>query len=154
VFVIGGTGFGRTDCSAAALARAGTLALHGVALRPGETAGFGSVAGCPVLLLPGRPDAALAAFLALGRPLLGRLAGLAEPPARLSLPLSRKVSSALGLSEIVFLRRGAAGLEALGGSDIPLRRLLQVEGALLVPPDREGYPQGAAVEMMPVWSPR
>lgn len=147
VLVLGGTGFGRTDRSAAALAGAGSVHAHGLALRPGETAAIGEAAGRPVLLLPGRPEAALAVLLALGRPLLGALAGLVEPP-RARAPLLRKVSSTIGLSEVVFVRRAAAGIEPLGGVEIPLQRLGQATGAVLVPPEREGYPEGTEVEIM------
>lgn len=151
VFVLGGTGFGRTDHSASALSQAGTLEAHGIGLRPGETAGFGQVAGKPVLLLPGRPDGALAAFITLGRPLLTRLAGCIASTGD-ELPLRRKISSGIGVSEVVFVRRGASGLEPLGAAGIPLRRLLQAEGVVLVPPEREGYPAGTEVEMMPLWT--
>jgi molybdenum cofactor synthesis domain-containing protein len=152
VLVLGGTGFGRTDHSAAALERVGVQEAHGIGLRPGETAGFGRVAGQPVLLLPGRPDACLAAFLALGRPVLARLAGRTVHEGGAARPLARKLSSGIGVSEAFFVRRAAAGLEPLGSAGIPLRRLLTAEGVVLVPPDREGYPQGAAVEMMPLWT--
>ena len=40
VLVIGGTGPGTEDHAAAALAAAGELAIHGIALRPGETTGL------------------------------------------------------------------------------------------------------------------
>ncbi|KMO35563.1 molybdopterin-binding protein [Methylobacterium variabile] len=149
VVVIGGTGPGRTDRGAEALARAGRLHAHGIALRPGESAGFGAVAGLPVLLLPGRPDAALAAWLALGRPLLAGLAGAAPEPPQM-LPLTRKVTSVIGLAELVFLRRTPAGAEPLGGAEIPLHRLGQADAALLVPPAHEGYPAGTPVEVLPL----
>jgi molybdopterin molybdotransferase len=52
VLLVGGTGPGRDDEAAPALATAGELVIHGVALRPGETTGFGRVAGeVPVALL-------------------------------------------------------------------------------------------------------
>ena len=149
VLVLGGSGFGRTDRSAAALARAGRLHAHGLALRPGETAALGEAGGRPVLLLPGRPDAMLAAFLALGVPLLHGLTGArAEPP--IAAALTRKIASVIGLTEIVFVRRSADGAEPLGGAELPLRRLVQADGFVLVAPEREGYPVGAQVEVWPL----
>ncbi|SFF18389.1 molybdopterin-binding protein [Methylobacterium sp. yr596] len=149
VLVVGGTGPGRCDASAAALAQAGRLDAHGIALRPGESAGFGEAAGRPVLLLPGRSDAALAAWLALGRPLVAALAG-AAPELAAILPLTRKVSSIIGLTEVVFLRRLASGAEPVGGAETPLHRLARADAALLVPPAHEGYPAGTPVEVLPL----
>ncbi|MEA1833303.1 molybdopterin-binding protein [Methylobacterium durans] len=147
--VVGGTGFGREDHSAAALAQAGNLAVHGIALRPGDGAGFGDAQGRPVLLLPGAPEAMLAAFLALACPLLQALAGEAAAPARTA-PLRRKVSSVIGLSEIVFVAEAGDGVEPLGSAELALHRLLLARGAILVPPEREGYPEGTVVEIMPL----
>lgn len=146
VLVLGGTGFGRSDRSAAGLARAGRLIGHGIALRPGETAGIGEAERRPVLLLPGRAEAALAVFLALGRPLLAALSG-AVPPSRARAVLTRKIASGIGLSEVVTARRTARGVEPLGGADLPLRQLLAADAAVLVPPEREGYPEGTEVEV-------
>ncbi|WP_425339757.1 molybdopterin-binding protein [Methylobacterium platani] len=149
VLVIGGTGPGRRDAGADALARAGRLHAHGLALRPGESAGFGTAGDRLVLLLPGRPDACLVAWLALGRPLLAALSGAAADPPVI-LPLTRKVASVIGLTEVVFLRRVAAGAEPLGGAEIPLHRLALADAALLVPPAHEGYPAGTPVEVLPL----
>lgn len=146
VLLLGGTGPGRTDHSAAGLAGAGRLLAHGIALRPGETAGIGEVEGRPVLLVPGRPEAAVAVFLALGRPLVAALSGSA-PPAPTPAVLTKKIASGIGLSEIVFGRRVARGVEPLGGVDLPLRCLVQADVAVLVPPEHEGYPEGTEVEV-------
>ncbi|MBB2960124.1 molybdopterin-binding protein [Methylobacterium sp. R2-1] len=148
-FVLGGTGFGRSDRSAEGLAGAGRVIAHGLALRPGETAGLGEAGGRPVLLLPGRPDAALASFLALGRPLVAALAGIVEAPSRAG-TLRRKITSTVGLAEIVFVRGHGSEIEPLGGADLPLRRLIEADGAVLVPPEREGYPAGSEVEVVPL----
>ncbi|WP_244965522.1 molybdopterin-binding protein [Methylobacterium soli] len=149
LLVVGGTGFGRTDGAADALARAGRLDGHGLALRPGETSGFGRVGAMPVLLLPGRPEAMLAAFLALGRPLLAGLTGAAPVPATTAI-LSRKLTSVIGLSEIVFVAPVEGGVTPLGGAELALARLLLARGAVLVPPEREGYPDGTPVEILPL----
>ena len=149
VFVIGGTGFGRTDVSADALARAGAVTAHGLALRPGETTGFGTAGGRPVLLVPGRPDAALASYLALGRPLLDALAGTHATDRRTA-PLLRKIVSTLGMSEIVFVRCRSEGIEPLGGAELPLHRLALADAVVLVPPEREGYGEGTTVEIIPL----
>ena len=145
--VLGGTGFGRGDQSADGLARAGSVHAHGIALRPGGTTAFGEVGGRPVLLLPGRPDAALSAFLTLGRPLLAALAGAtASLPDRA--PLSRKITSTIGLSEIVFARRQQDAILPLGGADLPLHRLIEADAAILVAAQTEGYPAGTPVEVL------
>lgn len=149
VLVLGGSGYGRTDRSAAGLARAGRLHVQGIALRPGETAALGEAAGRPVLVLPGRPEAALAAFLALGSPLLARLAGARDAPG-MPATLLRKIVSVIGMAEIVFVRRHPEGVEPLGGFDLPLRRLLRADGFVLVAPEREGHPAGDQVEVRPL----
>lgn len=149
ILVLGGSGFGRTDHSAEALGRVGAVRAHGIALRPGETAAIGTVQARPALILPGRPEAALAVFLALGRPLLARLTGAREAPPRRA-ALLRKIASPIGLTEMVFVRSRPDGVEPLGGAELPLRRLIQAEGVVMVAPEREGYPAGEEIEVWPL----
>jgi molybdenum cofactor synthesis domain-containing protein len=149
VFVLGGTGFGRSDRSAEGLAQAGRVVAHGLALRPGETAGIGEAGDRPVLLLPGRPDAALAIILALGRPLIAALTGAIETAPRTA-RASRKITSSVGLAEIIFVRCQGPDIDPLGGADLALRRLIEADGFVLVPPEREGYPVGSVVEVVPL----
>ncbi len=149
VFVLGGTGFGRSDCSAEGLAQAGRVVAHGLALRPGETAGIGEAGDRPVLLLPGRPDAALAVILALGRPLIAALTGAVETAPRTA-RASRKITSTVGLAEIIFVRCQGPDIDPFGGADLALRRLIEADGFVLVPPEREGYPVGSVVEVVPL----
>ena len=148
VLVVGGSGFGRLDQSAAALAEAGDVRAHGIALRPGETTAVGCAAGTPVLVVPGRPEAALAAFLALGRPLIARLAGARDRLPRRQV-LLRKIVSSIGLSEVVYVRSGPDGVEPLGGAGLPLSRLMQADGTVVVEPDSEGFRAGEEAE---VWA--
>jgi molybdopterin biosynthesis enzyme len=147
VIAIGGTGAGRQDASIKTLGRIGRLEMHGVGLRPGETAALATAGSRPVLLLPGRLDAALSAWLVMGRRLLARLTGFAgsdpAPPER----LARKVVSTVGLAEVVPVARGADGLEPLASGYLSLQALARADGWILVPPESEGFPAGSMVEV-------
>jgi molybdopterin molybdotransferase len=149
VIAIGGTGGGRNDASVSTLARLGRLEVHGVALSPGETAAFGEVRTRPVLLLPGRIDAALAAWLLLGAPMLARLAGRREQARGVSATLARKVASNLGLAELIPVRLREGKAEPLGSGYLPLQAIAQSDGWILVAADREGHPAGATVMVRP-----
>ena len=151
VVIIGGTGSGRNDASAQTLARAGRLAVHGMALTPGETAALGFVELRPVLLLPGRLDAALSVWLVVGRRMLERLAAskMKDSEPAESLTLARKVSSTVGLAEVVPVRRKGDTAEPLATKYLPLSVLARSDGWILVPADSEGYAAGAQVQVRP-----
>src|SRR5262249_56058554 len=97
-------GRGRRDGSVGRVASVGKLHVHGVALVPGDTAAFGTVGARPVLALPGRLDAALAAWHVLGRAMLARLAGNCEPLCLRTAKLTHKVTSTVGLAELIAVR--------------------------------------------------
>lgn len=150
IIAIGGTGTGRTDTSVQTLAREGAVAVHGMAITPGETAALGFIGARPVLLLPGRLDAALAVWLAIGRRLLDRVAGASfkEEPAD-TLPLARKVTSTVGLAEVVPVRRLEGHADPLGSRYLALSSLARSDGWILVPADSEGYSAGTSVAVRP-----
>jgi molybdopterin biosynthesis enzyme len=149
LIAIGGTGSGRYDASVHLLGRLGRLAVHGIALAPGETAAFGFSKARPVLLLPGRLDAALAVWLVVGRALLARLSTdkIKEPAETLT--LARKVSSTVGLTELVPVRRDGGQVEPLAARYLPLSSLTRSDGWLLVPAESEGYRAGTKVQVRP-----
>jgi molybdopterin biosynthesis enzyme len=150
ILVVGGTGCGTPDTSVLALKQSGRVAFHGVGLLPGETAAFGTVAARSVLLLPSRIDAMLAAWLALGRPWLMRLAGARDDDRIGMAQLLRKVTSPLGIAEIVPVRRQGSDAEPLASGYLSLAALARADGWLLVPPESEGYPAGAQVPVRPL----
>jgi molybdopterin molybdotransferase len=149
VVAIGGTGCGRHDVSVATLARLGRVEAHGIALAPGTTAAFGVAGARPVLLLPGRLDGALAAWLLLGEPMLARLAARRAPPPTMTARLSRKVASNLGLAEFIPVRLRDGQAEPLGSGYLPLQTIAQADGWILVAADREGHPAGTPVMVRP-----
>ena len=151
IVAIGGTGSGRNDVSVQTLTREGRLAVHGVALTPGETVALGFVGVRPVLLLPGRLDAALSVWLVLGRRMLDRLAAAksSENEPTETLTLARKVSSTVGLAEVVPVRRNGGQAEPLATKYLPLSSLARSDGWILVPADSEGYSAGTSVQVRP-----
>lgn len=147
VIGIGGTGTGRNDNAVISLARLGSVECHGFAVAPGQTAALGHAKGRPILLLPGRLDAALAVFLLVGRHLMNRLSGARGEEKGLPVTLVRKVSSTIGLSEVVFVRRVADGVEPLGQSALSLQALAQADGWIHAPAESEGMAAGTMAEM-------
>jgi molybdopterin biosynthesis enzyme len=147
---IGGTGAGRNDNSVQVLAREGRVAVHGIALAPGETVALGFSESRPVLLLPGRLDAALAAWLVVGRYLLAALAASKNKDGESAetLTLARKVASTVGIAELVPIRRTPDGqAEPLATRYLPLSSLTRGDGWILVPAESEGFAAGSAVSM-------
>jgi len=150
VIWIGGTGTGKRDKWVHALASTGRLEVHGVALTPGETSALGFIEETAVLLIPGRLDAALAAWLIIGRHMLARLSGGTDaPPPTTIATLARKVASPLGLAEVVPVRVRDGKAEPIASGYWPLQAIAQADGWILVPPESEGYPAGASVVVRP-----
>jgi molybdopterin biosynthesis enzyme len=147
---IGGTGSGRNDDSVQVLAREGMLAVHGMALTPGETAALGFAGATPALLLPGRLDAALCVWLTVGRPLLRQLSGAGNEHEVLDArTLARKIASTVGLTEVVPVRVQDGRAEPLAGKYLPLSALARSDGWVLVPAESEGYSAGSNVQVRP-----
>ena len=149
VIAIGGTGSGRNDRSVHTLARLGRVEAHGIAVSPGETAAFGFVGERPVLVMPGRLDAALAVWLLIGRRLIAKLAGGSVEDAPALLPLKRKVTSAIGMTELIPVTCTGGLAEPLGSGYLSLTALARSDGWIVVPADSEGFAAGTQVAIQP-----
>jgi putative molybdopterin biosynthesis protein len=120
LIVIAGSSAGRDDYTARVVASAGTLAVHGVAVRPGHPVVLGVVGRTPVLGAPGYPVSAALTFDIFVAPLLAELSG--APPRqrpRASARLARKLAARHGR-----LGPGAAriGGRVPGGDAVAARR--------------------------------
>jgi molybdopterin molybdotransferase len=147
VIVAGGTGRGLDDETVAALAATGELAIHGVALRPGESAGVGRRHdGVPVFLLPGAPAACLWAYELLAGRALRRLAGrdpaLPFPTRRMT--TAGKIVSSIGTTEVCPVRRlsddRVEPIASLAGAGLAAA----ADGFVIVAEGSEGIPRGAS----------
>jgi molybdopterin biosynthesis enzyme len=135
------------------LAGMGGALAHGIAMRPGETAACGfrqTPAGesrVPVLCTSARFESMLAAWLLLLRPCLRQLAGSAGLDHGARLPLTRKIVSNPGMSDLVLLRSvtepdGGRMWQPLATGDIPWAAIAHADAWLLVAPECEGYAAG------------
>ncbi len=149
VLLAGGTGPGADDFAAEALAAAGELAIHGVALQPGGSAGMGRLGtGAPVFLLPGTPVDCLWAYELLAGRAIRRLAGRnpALPFRSREMRLDRKIVSNIGMTEICPMQcaEGQAGPIA-SFAEAGLMAVARADGFVIVPEGSEGLAAGAAV---------
>jgi len=149
VIVVGGTGSGRRDAAVQEVVRHGEIEAHGIAISPGDTAAIGFVDERPVLLSPGRLDAALAVWLFIGRQLTAKLAGGAVDEMPVMLPLGHKVTSAIGIAELVPVSCGEGRAEPLGSGYLSLTALARSNGWIAVSADSEGFAAGAEVAVNP-----
>jgi molybdopterin biosynthesis enzyme len=149
VIAVGGTGSGRRDAAVHALAQAGRVEVHGIALAPGETAAFGFAGARPVLSVPGRIDAALAVWLLVGRDLVARLSGGKVENTSVTLPLKRKVTSTIGLTELIPVSCAGGMAEPLASGYLSFAALAGSDGWIVVPADSEGFNAGTRVAVRP-----
>jgi len=149
MIAIGGTGSGRNDTSVRVLAELGRVEVHGIAVAPGETAAFGFVGQKPVLLVPGRLDSALAVWLLIGRYLLAKLAGGEIKDWTAYIPLNRKVTSTIGMTELIPVRCADGVAEPLGSGYLSFTALTRSDGWIVVPADSEGFAAGTPVAVQP-----
>jgi len=155
VILVAGSSAGRDDYTARVVAEAGTVAVHGVAVRPGHPVVLGTVTGTPgtpVLGAPGYPVSAALTFDIFAAPLLAALQG-GSPPERpaTTARLARKLASVIGMDDWVRVRLGRVEGEMVAtplprGAGV-LTSLVRADGLLLVPAELEGHHSGERVRV-------
>ncbi|HTX26790.1 MAG TPA: molybdopterin biosynthesis protein [Streptosporangiaceae bacterium] len=150
LIVIAGASAGRDDYTARVVAAEGTLAVHGVAVRPGHPVVLGVVGRTPVLGAPGYPVSAALTFDIFAVPLLAGLSG-APPRQRpqVTARLARELASPPGMDDWVRVRLGSVG-GSLVATPLPrgagvLTSLVRADGLLVVPAGVDGHRAGSSV---------
>jgi putative molybdopterin biosynthesis protein len=155
VLLVAGSSAGRDDYTARVVAGAGSVAVHGVAVRPGHPVVLGTVTGdpaTPVLGVPGYPVSAALTFDIFAAPLLAELEGAAprERPSTTA-RLARKLPSAIGMDDWVRVRLGRVQGQVVAtplprGAGV-LTSLVRADGLLVVPSGLEGHHAGEQVRV-------
>jgi molybdopterin molybdotransferase len=157
ILISGGSSVGARDLTLKAIQDlpGAEVLVHGVALRPGKPtilAALGPEGKKPLLGLPGHPASAAVVMEVLGRPLLSRLAGLADQPSwgrTVTAKLSRNLAGATGREDYVrvCLRRTDDTIWAdpvLGPSGL-LSPLVESDGLAMIPLGVEGLFKGETI---------
>jgi putative molybdopterin biosynthesis protein len=152
LIIVAGSSAGRDDYTARVVADLGTLAVHGVAVRPGHPVVLGTLDRTPVLGCPGYPVSAALTFDIFAAPLLAELEGAApsqRPSTRAR--LARKLASVVGMDDWVRVRLGRVGGRIVAtplprGAGV-LTSLVRADGLLVVPAGLEGHHPGEEVEV-------
>jgi molybdopterin molybdotransferase len=150
VIATGRTGTGPDDEAPLALAEAGELVIHGIALRPGGSSGMGLAGGLPVILLPGDPLACLCAYELFAGRFVRRLGGRDPglPHATREAEVGRKIVSAVGFVDVCQVRLVAGRVEPIGVAEFGgLASAAGADGFVVVPAALEGYAPGARVTL-------
>ncbi len=157
LLVSGGSSVGKEDHAPRLVAELGRLDFHGVSMRPSSPAGVGRLPATGgtgerfAFLLPGNPVSCLCAYEFFAGPTLRRLGGRsgAWPHRRVRRPLARKIASAVGRTDYVrvAIEDSAVVPIATSGASI-LSSTVRAAGAVIVPRELEGMPEGTEVEVL------
>lgn len=156
--LIAGSSAGERDFTAEVVEREGELLVHGIDVMPGKPAVLGIVDGKPVIGMPGYPVSAIVIAREILRPVIQSLLGSAagKEPA-LHATLARKISSQLGLEELVRVSLGRVG-EKLIAAPLPrgagvITSMVRADGLMRIPPFSEGINEGEEVDVEILRSP-
>ena len=148
VIICGRTGTGPDDDAPLALATAGEVSIHGIAVHPGSSTGMGFVGHVPVLLLPGSPLECLCAYDLFAGRLIRNLSGRspAFPYKTIHAKAGRKFISSAGTTELCPVRlKGEEALPLGPVSHGDFASIARADGFVLIPETMEGYAPGTRI---------
>ncbi|MCX7401056.1 MAG: molybdopterin molybdotransferase MoeA [Planctomycetales bacterium] len=150
ILVSGGSSVGEEDHAPQILAQHGTLAIHGIAMRPGSPAGMGILNGAFVFLLPGNPVSCLCAYDFFAGRVIRALGGRNEnwPYRRITATLTRRIVSTVGRVDYARVKLDGTAAEpiAVSGASV-LSSTTQADGFMIIPANSEGFAANSTVDV-------
>jgi molybdopterin molybdotransferase len=150
ILISGGSSVGQEDHAPQILAQHGTLAIHGIAMRPSSPAGMGTLNGAFVFLLPGNPVSCLCAYDFFAGRIIRALGGRDEnwPYRKITATLTRKIVSTVGRVDYARVKLDDSVAEpiAVSGASV-LSSTTQADGFVIIPSDSEGFAANSVVEV-------
>ncbi len=144
----GGSSVGERDLTRDVLRRKGTVAFHGIAVKPGKPTAFGHIGSTPVLGMPGYPTSCLSNAYLLLVPLLRGMARL--PPHRtrtVTVPAAHRFNSVANRHQFYSVRvvDGAAVGAFKASGDIT--SMSQADGYIEIPMGVDAVEEGEPVDV-------
>jgi molybdopterin molybdotransferase len=149
VVTIGGSSAGDRDIVPDVLRERGSLAVHGIGIKPGHPAGFGRVDETPVLMVPGYPVSALVVAVQLLRPAVAASGGYrVDPHPTTTAVLDTAIEGAGDRRRFVRVTvdDGAAARVDSAGAGV-LSSVTRAEGWVVVPEDHDRLAAGETVDV-------
>ncbi|MGN0447353.1 MAG: molybdopterin biosynthesis protein [Acutalibacteraceae bacterium] len=152
VLVLAGSSAGRDDYTSDIISKLGTVAVHGIAIKPGKPAVLGKVDAVPVIGLPGYPVSAIVVMNEIVKDIVELYGGLlkSERPT-VKAVLGKRIVSSLKYREFVRVTLGKVGDNFVA---VPLVRgagvvtsFTKADGILTISQNSEGIEAGETVEV-------
>jgi molybdenum cofactor synthesis domain-containing protein len=144
----GSSSAGAKDAAARCLTELGTVAFHGLALKPGKPAFAGTIGDTLVVGLPGHPAAAYLVFHALVRPLIAAMLGENFVQRTLTATLAQAAPSNHGREELLPVRIDNGFAEPVALKSGLISPLTRADGYIRIPRDTEGLAKGTLQEVI------
>ncbi len=149
VIVSGGTSAGREDFAPDLVRQHGRLDIHGVAMRPGNPVGLGTLEGRIITLLPGNPVACLCTYEFFAGRLIRRTSGLGDWAYQVRiLPLAEPMETPLGRTDYIRVRVLGKQVHPIARSGASrLSSTTLADGFVIVPETVASIPAGDHVHV-------
>ncbi len=143
ILMTGGSSAGSEDFARRVVEKLGEVLIHGVTMMPGKPVIAGRINQKPVFGMPGYPVSAIIAFEQLVHPMLNRMQRLPAPETEhLSVHLTKKIASKLGMEEFIRVKLGQVG-EKVVATPLPrgagcITSITEADGIIRIPNHMEG----------------
>jgi putative molybdopterin biosynthesis protein len=152
VLINAGSSAGREDFTCKVIEELGEVCVHGVAIKPGKPVILGSIAGKPVVGIPGFPVSAYFVMENIVRKIVHTFIGINnEVEKNVEATLTRRTMSTLKYLEFVRVKLGFVSGKYIA---TPISRgagttmsLVRADGVLEIPQSTEGYEAGTTVKV-------
>ena len=149
VLISGGSSKDTKDITASIITRSGKILAHGLALAPGKPTIIGTCRGKPVIGVPWHPSSTYIVLNVLATPMIAQFSGTTRSRSSNGYgTLQENITSERGREEWFRVARSGETITPLPGKSGLVRTLVESDGFIRIPQDKEGIEAGEGVEVI------